>query len=1483
MKTKLLLLFSFISISTLVNYSLAQNCPGYSTTVTSPSVTCGNQPYYFQVANTACNGTISFNIVGNYGSSFANEITWIVTSNLTGATIASGGPGTNNGAINVSVGPLNPAVTGNYFTLLVNDAFGDGFNGTGGTISITQSGSTIVGPITGNFGTQSSSIFGANINISPVTVTINTPAGPVTTVVNNCEPVNVPLTLQNNAYCSPTSLNLPWTITCNSTGAILASGTKAVTVYPKIPTAASDLVQVSWNAATCSWNVNPQNGCVTANIGTVFTITPNPATLPAPVCGGGSQAFSVSYNGISGGPNCCSTGGPLVPITYAFTDNTPTAQSTPFGGTNNGALLTIPPANNNGGNATSVTLNVNMSGYCFNPPGTATNTSYWVTIYQNNTIILDQQSVAVGPSNYSTTLNLTQIPGYNANSSIIVYIYPNAFNSTTAGVTTNTTFVQGIACPPTTDGNWTASSISATLSATYQNLTTSPASCVYPIAAQSYSCCPFTTVPNATGVICTGGSLATLTTWQAAVAAANANCVVYSSVLPIAGTTLPNNNLPNGINSTSTAINQSVNAYSYCDVDGSGTINSGDTYSLISSFTLTVNPTNSITLTSAATTTNQTLCVTNPITNITYTTTGATGATFTGLPTGVSGTWSNNAITISGTPTQTGTFNYTISLTGGCGTITATGSITILISNTIALTSAASTTNQQLCSPNAITNITYTTTGATGATFTGLPTGVAGNWNNNTITISGTPSQTGTFNYTITLTGGCGIQTATGTLIINPLNTIALTSALSTTNQTLCSSAPITAITYATTGATGATFTGFPTGVTGTWNNNTITISGASTQIGTYNYTITLTGGCGSITATGTLNITQGNTITLTSAASTSNQIICSPNSITNITYTTTGATGATFTGLPTGVNGNWNNNTITISGTPSQTGTFNYSISLTGGCGNPTAVGTITVNNQTTPNFNQISPICSGGSISLPSSSLNNIAGIWSPQVNNLATTLYTFTPNVNECATTATMTITVNPNLTPTFNQVAPLCSGVGFILPTTSLEGISGNWTPPINTSSTTSYTFTPSSSICTLTANMSVTILPLPIVNAGSDLSICNGDQATLSGAGAQTYSWTGGINDLVPFVPIATSTYTVTGTSVDGCVGTDQVNITVNPIPTVNAGNDVTVCSNATVVLTGSGATNYSWNNGVQNGVAFTPPSGTTNYTVTGTSAAGCIASDNLNVTVINSLNVSFTPDVTTGCSPLTVNFTNNSLNGVNCLWSMGNGDIINGCGTISYTFTNPQCYDISLTVTDAAGCVGTSTLNNLICVESNPTASFIASDYSISELNNTVQFNNQSVGATSYSWNFGDNSSLSTLVNPNHTFPVTEEGTYTVTLTAISDFGCIGTTQANIQVFEELIFYVPNTFTPDNDNYNQMFKPIFTSGFDPFDYSLLIFDRWGEIVFESHDAEIGWLGTYGTDNEMKNVEDGTYTWTIEFKTTKSDERKVVRGHINLLR
>jgi hypothetical protein len=316
--------------------SASSPCPTYSTTPTSPSTACGNQAYNFQLPLVSCNGTVNFLVYGNYGSSLGSEITWSLTSVLTGAVVASGGPGINSGVINTALS-LNPQTVGNSFTLTVNDSWGDGFSG-GGNIQVLSPSGVALGQISGNFGSTASNTFNVNANVSAVNVSVTTPTGVQTQTVSNCQNVFMPITLSNGNFCSTTTVNLPWSVTCVSTGAVLASGTKTVTVYPNVPTSASDLVNINWNSSNCTWQVTPQNGCLNSDIGNIITISPDPSSLPSGTfCSSGSQVFTVGYNGISGGPNCCSTGGPQVPITYNTTVTNATVSNSPFGGTNNAA------------------------------------------------------------------------------------------------------------------------------------------------------------------------------------------------------------------------------------------------------------------------------------------------------------------------------------------------------------------------------------------------------------------------------------------------------------------------------------------------------------------------------------------------------------------------------------------------------------------------------------------------------------------------------------------------------------------------------------------------------------------------------------------------------------------------------------------------------------------------------------------------------------------------------------------------------------------------------------------------------------------------------------------------------------------------------------------------------------------------------------------------------------------------------------------
>jgi gliding motility-associated-like protein len=269
------------------------------------------------------------------------------------------------------------------------------------------------------------------------------------------------------------------------------------------------------------------------------------------------------------------------------------------------------------------------------------------------------------------------------------------------------------------------------------------------------------------------------------------------------------------------------------------------------------------------------------------------------------------------------------------------------------------------------------------------------------------------------------------------------------------------------------------------------------------------------------------------------------------------------------------------------------------------------------------------------------------------------------------------------------------------------------------------------------------------------------------------------------------------------------------------------------------------------------------------------------VTVNPAPAITFTANPLIGCAPLDVTFTNTTVGASNCQWSFGNGLSSTDCSSATTTYSQPGCYDITLSAT-ALGCISTLTVPNFICVEADPVASFNTSTGSVGVFNSVVQFSNSSVGASSYSWSFDNGNGLSTLEDPSYEFP-SEPGTYNVMLLVSSPLGCTDTAFATIVVNEELIFYVPNTFTPDNDMFNQQFLPIFTSGYDPYDYSLSIYNRWGELIFESHDASVGWDGNYGSGGNFKQVQDGTYTWKIEFKVTKNDERKMAVGSVNILR
>ena len=294
--------------------------------------------------------------------------------------------------------------------------------------------------------------------------------------------------------------------------------------------------------------------------------------------------------------------------------------------------------------------------------------------------------------------------------------------------------------------------------------------------------------------------------------------------------------------------------------------------------------------------------------------------------------------------------------------------------------------------------------------------------------------------------------------------------------------------------------------------------------------------------------------------------------------------------------------------------------------------------------------------------------------------------------------------------------------------------------------------------------------------------------------------------------------------------------------------------------------------------AFDPAAaGPGTWTITYTIGGACGDVQTYDV-VINPIPViDFSVNNIVGCAPLDVIFTNNSVpQGTNCLWDFGDGSSSTICGAAAHQFNDVGCYNITLTVSEG-GCSNSLTQTSMVCVVEDPIANFTISTEFVDVLDPEIHFTNTSSSATSYIWDFGDGAGSSE-VNPTHQYGYTP-GEYIVCLTAMIDFGCLDEICKPVLVQEGLTFYLPNSFTPDGDQHNQMFKPVFTSGFDPYDFSLLIFDRWGEVIWESNDTSVGWDGIYNG----KLVQSGTYVWKVEFKTLSTDERIVNTGHVNVIR
>ena len=518
-------------------------------------------------------------------------------------------------------------------------------------------------------------------------------------------------------------------------------------------------------------------------------------------------------------------------------------------------------------------------------------------------------------------------------------------------------------------------------------------------------------------------------------------------------------------------------------------------------------------------------------------------------------------------------------------------------------------------------------------------------------------------------------------------------------------------------------------------------------------------------------------------------------------------------------------------------------------------------------------------------------LAGIGGPY-----TITYSYT-DANGCGNVSTQQTTVIGGANISVSAVSnSICIGSNTIL--TAIGGQTYSWAPSTGLNSTISASVTaqPINTItysvtgidingCSGTASINIFVNPLPTLIA-TGVNICSGQTGVISASGASTYQW-GPNNSLNAFnipnpiaSPIVTTTYTVLGTDFNGCVNsaTAVVNVFLLPVVTVSPVSSL-FCPGTSILLTAVGATNYLWSPTIgldmfNTSVVTATPTTTTAYTVTGIDANGCFATATSILTIDPIPTASFDVNPNNGCEPLVVSFQNTSNNGVSAVWYFGDGT--SGVGNSIQHIYTAGTYDVLLVTNNTSGCSDNLLESAAVTILPSPTAFFNMDPPAPGNFpytDNLFNFFNNSIGATAYNWNFGDHVS-DTSFNTSHSF--VEPGNFYVTLTAISTNGCTDTAQSPIIIIQgEPKPWFPSAFTPNNDGSNDLFM---LYGVAIETVELRVFDRWGELVFQTNDVSQGWDGNY--HNSISSTDVYVYVATIKMVSGK---KYLLKGDVTLIR
>lgn len=383
---------------------------------------------------------------------------------------------------------------------------------------------------------------------------------------------------------------------------------------------------------------------------------------------------------------------------------------------------------------------------------------------------------------------------------------------------------------------------------------------------------------------------------------------------------------------------------------------------------------------------------------------------------------------------------------------------------------------------------------------------------------------------------------------------------------------------------------------------------------------------------------------------------------------------------------------------------------------------------------------------------------------------------------------------------------------------------------------------------------------------------------VSGApGPPTITWQPGGQAGASVSGLAPGNYTVEVTDPAACASSVAFAITAPAPVDIVASNDTAICSGSAVLLQANasgGTPGYSvvWS---PSGPAVAPTT-TSTYTVTATDANGCLSPvDSVVVTVHPPVLVAFANSAAEGCETWCVMFTDDTPGSTASAWSFGDGSTGSG-GAVQHCYTDDGLYSATLTSTDANGCTGTITQQDLVNVLASPVAGFQPLPPVAIISNPSFLFLDGSSGASTWAWDLGDpDASSSTEASPGFTY--SDVGCYTVEQIVTSNEGCMDTASAIVCVEGEFALYVPNAFTPDGDGVNDGFLPI-TTVRQPSLFEFDIFDRWGQPVFSSGSVDLAWDGT---QTGMETPQ-GVYAWRLRLRDSENLLHSA-HGHVVLLR